>query len=98
MKQPAESETIGDVREAIDALDDQLIALVARRVRYVERMAVLKPRVGVSAQAPDRVRQVLERVAAGAKAEGLPTDLALAIWRQMIEWAIAHETKLMAQD
>jgi isochorismate pyruvate lyase len=96
MKQPAECEDMRDVRIAIDALDDQLISLMAQRVRYVERMAVLKPLFGASAEAPDRVRRVLERVEAGAKDKGLPTDLALALWRQMIDWAIAREKKLMA--
>ena len=96
MKQPAECEDMRDVRNAIDALDDQLIGLMALRVRYVERMAVLKPLFGASAEAPDRVRQVLERVEVGARDKGLPTDLALALWRQMIDWAIARERKLMA--
>jgi isochorismate pyruvate lyase len=42
------------------------------------------------------VRQVLERVEVGARDKGLPTDLALALWRQLIDWAIAREGKLMA--
>jgi isochorismate pyruvate lyase len=96
MKQPAECEDMRDVRIAIDALDDQLIGLMALRVRYVERTAVLKPLFGAFAEAPDRVRQVLERVEVGARDKGLPTELALTLWRQLIDWAIAREGKLMA--
>ena len=97
MKQPAECESMSDVRAAIDELDDQLIALLARRVRYVERAARLKPRLGIPANAPDRVRQVMERIDAVASANGLPTDLAQLLWRQLIDWAIARETALMAR-
>jgi isochorismate pyruvate lyase len=96
MKRPAECEDMHDVRTVIDALDDQLIGLMAQRVRYVERMAVLKPLSGASAEVPDRVRPVLERVQVGAKDKGLPTDLALMLSRQMIDWVNAREKKLMA--
>jgi isochorismate pyruvate lyase len=93
---PAECLDISQVRAAIDALDDQVIALLARRVQYVERAAALKPEAGIPARAPDRVRQVLDRVEAGARAQGLPTDLAATLWRVMIDWSIAHEIHLMA--
>ncbi len=87
---------MSQVRRNIDALDDQLIALLARRVQYVERAAWLKPGAGIPPRAPERVAQVLKRVEAGARAQGLPTDLAARLWREIIDWAIAHETRLIA--
>jgi isochorismate pyruvate lyase len=94
---PADCHDMSQVRANIDALDDQIISLLASRVRYVERAAALKPGAGIPADAPDRVRQVMDRVEAGARAQGLPTDLAAILWSAMIDWAIAHETGLMAQ-
>jgi isochorismate pyruvate lyase len=98
MMPPAQCQTMSDVRAAIDALDDQLVALLASRVGYVERAAALKPALGIPARAPDRVAQVLSRVEAQAAACGLPKDLADRLWRLMIDWAINHEHKLMNRE
>lgn len=86
---------MGRVRAEIDVLDDQLVALLARRQRQVERAAAVKARLGLPARVPDRIDEVLERVTEAARREELATDLAQALWRAIIEWAIAHEEKLM---
>jgi isochorismate pyruvate lyase len=97
MKPAPECRNMSDVRGAIDALDEQLVALLARRVRYIERAAELKPGLGIPADAPERVREVLGRVEALARGARLPIDLADQLWRRMIAWAIDHETRLMAE-
>ncbi len=94
---PDDCRDLSEVRAGIDALDDEIVALLARRVRYIERAAALKPAAGETAEAPDRRRQVMQRVDAAALREGLPPDLAAILWTTMIEWAIAHEHRLMAQ-
>jgi isochorismate pyruvate lyase len=95
---PADCRDMADVRAAIDALDDRLVDLLALRVRYVERAAALKPALGVAANAPDRVLRVLERVRARATAQAMPTDLVTDLWRNLIDWSIAHEIQIMAHD
>ena len=85
-----------EVRAAIDALDDGILDLLARRVGYVERAAELKPAEGLTARAPERKREVLERVASGAEARGVPGDLATQLWSLLIAWGVAHETRLIA--
>ena len=94
---PAACLDMNDVRAAIDKLDNQLVDLLAVRVQYVERAAALKPSAGIPANAPDRVRLVLERVEARAATRGLPTDLARVLWRDLIDWGIAREKRLMTQ-
>jgi isochorismate pyruvate lyase len=95
---PVDCRGMGEVRAAIDELDDRLIDLLALRVRYVEQAAALKPALGITANAPDRVLLVLERVQARASAKAMPTDLAEDLWCTLIDWSIAHEARLMAQD
>jgi isochorismate pyruvate lyase len=97
LRSPSDCRDLSQVRADIDALDDQLIALLARRVQYVECAAALKTGAGMPANAPDRVREVLNRVEAGARTQGLPADLAAILWRTMIDWAITHESDLMAR-
>jgi isochorismate pyruvate lyase len=97
MKPPAACADMRDVREAIDALDDRLVALIAERARYSERAAALKPALGIPALAPERVSEVLSRVEARAAAVGAPGDLALTLWRAIIEWSIERERALMRE-
>ena len=93
---PADCRDMSEVRVNIDRLDDEIIALLARRVRYVERAAALKSAAGLAARLDDRVSEVLARVESGACRQGLPVDLAAPLWREIVEWSIAHETRLMA--
>lgn len=86
---------MSSVRAAIDALDDKLVALLAERQRQVERAAAVKPNLGIPARVPERIDEVLERVAQAARREGLSDQLAHALWSAIIEWAIAHEERLM---
>lgn len=86
---------MSDVRATIDALDDKLVALLAERQRQVERAAAVKPNLGIPARVPERIDEVLERVARASRREGLSSELAHSLWSAIIEWAIAHEERLM---
>lgn len=53
-------QTLTEVRQAIDRLDAELIALLAKRQALVEQAGRLKPRGDAQAvAAPDRVAQVI---------------------------------------
>jgi len=88
---------MAQVRRTIDGLDDELVRLLALRQKQIERAAVLKPELGIPARVPDRIDEVLARVDAAAKREGLAPEVAREIWHGLIEWSIAHEEKLMGR-
>jgi isochorismate pyruvate lyase len=83
-------DTLAEVRAAIDRIDDQLVALLAERLRAVKRAAELK-------DAPDearvtwRVEEVARRVREAAAQAGFDADVAERIWRGMMEECIAYE-------
>lgn len=87
---PAACSTREDVRFEIDRLDKALVALMAERWQYVHRMSELKTSVA-EANAPARVQQVLDNVAAEAKSAEFPPELAEAIWQKIINFAIDYE-------
>lgn len=90
IKAPENCGSIDELRVAIDALDQQLVALLARRQAYIERAAILKQdRDTVRDQA--RVEDVVAKVLAQAKAAGLSADIAEPVWRTLIEQSIRHE-------
>ncbi|MGJ0393814.1 MAG: chorismate mutase [Methylocystis sp.] len=86
---------MSDVRRVIDELDDELVALLAKRQRQIERAAKVKPALGIPARVPDRVDEVLARVLGAARREGLSVEVAMNLWTAIIEWSIQYEERLM---
>jgi isochorismate pyruvate lyase len=90
IKAPENCGSMAELREAIDALDQALVAQLARRQRYIERAAILKgDRNTVRDSA--RVEEVVAKVLAAAKEAGLSADIAEPVWRTLVEASIAHE-------
>lgn len=91
----AMQDEMSDVRRVIDELDDELVALLAKRQRQIERAAKVKPALAIPARVPDRVDEVLARVLGAARREGLSVEVALNLWTTIIEWSIQYEERLM---
>jgi isochorismate pyruvate lyase len=87
---------MADVRRVIDALDDEIVALLAKRQRQIERAAAVKPLLGAPARVPERIDEVLARVLGASRREGLSSSLAMSLWTAIIEWSIEYEERLMA--
>jgi isochorismate pyruvate lyase len=91
----AMQDEMSDVRRVIDELDDELVALLAKRQRQIERAARVKPALGIPARVPERVDEVLARVLGAARREGLSVEVAMNLWTAIIEWSISYEERLM---
>jgi isochorismate pyruvate lyase len=98
-KQPQTKESsLPELRRQIDMLDAQLISLLSMRQRCVERVIEIKRVQKLPARIPDRIDEVLERVRKLAEAEKLEPDLAVAVWREMIEQFIAYEERALSHS
>jgi isochorismate pyruvate lyase len=86
---------MSDVRRLIDELDEELVALLAKRQRQIERAARVKPALGIPANVPERVDEVLAHVLGVARREGLSVEVAMNLWRALIDWSIQYEERLM---
>lgn len=83
-------QSMADLREAIDHLDRDLVALLAVRQTYIERAGVLKPtRDTVRDEA--RIADVVAKVRQAATQAGLSDVMAERVWRTLIEASIEHE-------
>jgi isochorismate pyruvate lyase len=91
----AMQDEMSDIRRIIDELDDELVALLARRQRQIERAARVKPALGIPARVPERVDEVLGRVLGAARRESLSVEVAMNLWTAIIEWSIQYEERLM---
>ena len=86
----AAATTMAEVRAGIDTLDRAIVALLARRMRFIERAGLIKPDREM-VRDEWRKADVLAKVAAASAVEGFPPDLARALWEQLVEASIAHE-------
>ncbi|MFN3583066.1 chorismate mutase [Phenylobacterium sp.] len=87
---PAACTTMAEVRQGVDALDRQLVALLAERQRYMDAAARIKQdRAAVRDNA--RVEDVVAKVKAEARKAGLSEAIAEPVWRTLIEGCIAYE-------
>ncbi|MDE2385561.1 MAG: chorismate mutase [Alphaproteobacteria bacterium] len=94
-RRAAEAE-LADLRRAIDGVDGALVALLARRFGFVEKVVAAKHQLGLPAAIPTRVEEVVARVRAEAAAQGFPPGTAEKLWRQLIADMIAYEEKALA--
>ena len=82
--------TMTEVRAGVDALDRELVALLARRFAYMDAAARIKPgREAVRDEA--RKAQVIAQARAAAEAEGLPGEVIAELWERLVEASIAYE-------
>ena len=81
-----------EVRAGVDALDAELVELLARRFAYMRAAARLKPERG-HVRDEARKAEVIANAREQAEALGVPADLVAELWERLVEGSIAYEYK-----
>ncbi len=81
--EPGRAHSLDEVREAIDALDAELVALLGRRGEWVKRAAAFKADED-AVRDPGRVEEVVLRARARAAEVGADPDVVEDTFRAMI--------------
>lgn len=81
---------MGEVRAGVDALDRQIVALLAERFRYMDAAARIKPARNF---VRDEIRKadVIAKVRAAGTSEGAPVERVAALYDALVESSIAYE-------
>ncbi len=87
---PADCRTMGEVRHGVDRLDEQIVALIGERFRYMDAAARIKPERG-TVRDEGRKAEVLANVRGLAGAAGAPEEVVAALYEPLIEASIAYE-------
>ena len=87
-----------DLRRRIDALDAQLIALLAERTGLIDEAARIKTQEGLPARIDSRVEEVAANARRLALEAGMDPDLAERLWRLMMDHFIAQEDRVLSGD
>jgi chorismate mutase-like protein len=92
------AETLAPFRREIDALDEQIIDLLAERFRVVQKVAALKAEAGIAVRLPGRIEEVCARAAELGSRKGLDGAFLRRLYRQIIEETCALEDQLIGRD
>ena len=87
---PERCTTMAEVRAGVDALDLQLVALLARRFGYMDAAARIKPERG-HVRDEARKAQVIANAAAEGERLGIPPAIITALWDHLVEASLAYE-------
>lgn len=82
---------LADLRIQIDAIDQELLALLNRRALIAEQVGNIKKREGTPFFRPDRVAQVIERIQRTNNGP-LKNEHVAAVWREVMSACLALES------
>ncbi len=87
---PQACATMAEVRHGVDRLDEEIVALIGERFRYMDAAARIKPdRAAVRDEG--RKAQVLANVARLAGEHEVPAEAAAELYERLVEASIAYE-------
>src|SRR5215471_5475149 len=85
---------LASLRDQIDALDDQMLALLDRRAEVVRRVGELKRSRSESFHVPQRERAVLARLTAAARG-AFPREAVRPVFREIMSACLSLESPLV---
>jgi len=89
---PEECQSLEEIREGMEALDREIIRILARRVAYVKAAARFKTSSAAVA-APDRVQKVLDTRREWATEAGLDGDVVRGLYHDIVTYCVGEERK-----
>ena len=96
MKAPKECETIVEVRTEIDAIDQQIIKLIANRAQYVQEIIRFKKNED-EVWAKNRYNEVFEVRRKWAEEQGLNPDVIENIYKTVVHYFIDEQMKMLKE-
>ncbi len=90
---PERAQSMAEVRYAIDAIDREIVALLGRRMRWIEAAGRIKPERG-AVRDQWRKDDVHAKVRAEAERHDFPPVLLRDIYETLMEGSIAHEFEI----
>jgi isochorismate pyruvate lyase len=87
---PADCRTMAEVRRGVDRLDEEIVALIGERFRYMDAAARIKPERDL-VRDERRKAEVIARAEAEARRSGVDPGLAAGLYEMLVEASIAHE-------
>jgi chorismate mutase len=91
------SNELREFRHQIDALDQEIIALLARRFHIAQKVAHIKQQQGIKVRLQDRISAVLENSKLLAVQNNADPEAIYSIYQAIIEATCAFEERKMGE-
>jgi chorismate mutase-like protein len=88
-------EILKPYRARIDAIDDQIVDLLAQRMGIIREVGALKAEKGIHPVLQDRVDEVRERCAARAAEKGVDADMVRDLYDRLIRHCCDLEAEII---
>ena len=92
-KNAGNCESMREVRQAIDSLDEQLLDILAMRIKYIERAGQIKTSID-SIRDDNRIDAIILKRSAQAREHGYSEEIIESLFRALIEYSVAHEMQI----
>lgn len=90
MIEPEQCRSMKEVRQGVDALDEQIVTMLAKRFRFMNAAARIKEERHL-VRDEERKAAVIENVRTAAINEGAPADVIAVLYDALIEASIKFE-------
>lgn len=82
---------LSKLREEIDAVDNQLLQLLKKRIEIVKRVGDLKKKTGQAIVDASREQSIIDKRSEQAKAYGIDRSIVEKVWRTLFQIAYTIE-------
>lgn len=90
-------EDLKPYRARIDAIDDQIVDLLAQRLDVIREVGDLKAAKNIPPILQDRVDEVLDRTAARAESKNLDASLVRDLYSKLIRYCCDFEARIIGK-
>jgi isochorismate pyruvate lyase len=94
---PERCASLDEIRAGMDAIDRQIVSLIADRVAFVRAAAKFKTS-SANVAAPERVAAVLKTRRDWAEAKGISGDIVESLYRDLVAYCVSEEHKQWQAD
>ncbi|MEL6924701.1 MAG: bifunctional 3-deoxy-7-phosphoheptulonate synthase/chorismate mutase type II [Bacteroidota bacterium] len=88
-------ESIEDLRSQIDNVDDELLAMLSKRMQLAESIGLYKKKNNISILQPSRWNEILEKASAKGAEKGLSSEFIEKYLKAVHQESINHQNKVM---
>ncbi len=81
---------IEELRRNVDQIDQQLVELIGARMQHVDQILALKCLAGLPRRCEEREREILERIRAASRQQGLDPELVEALFKRFFNQASSY--------
>jgi chorismate mutase len=89
---------LDELRKNIDEIDQKIIALLARRFKYTEKVGIYKAKNHQNAQDTNREYQQFQKIIQLSEQNGLNPEYSSEIYRRIIDLVIFRHQELLTLE